>query len=270
MKCDACGAPVENGKCTYCGKVFVAAEADYAEKTASAQPVVQVESQNPKMKKKNLVTCKSCGGDVAKGVKKCPHCGAKIKKPVYKKIWFWILVIALISAIAGGGSSKDEKTSSSSSPSASTSVEQQVKDSQKQVEEVVDTFKEQTEQLLDEAKEATSATKEEPVKEEPNKTEESVNQESAKEETSGIRQELKDFLTSYEAVMDEYVEFMKSYNASDLSMMTKYLDILNKYTDFADKAEAWSGKDLNSEELTYYMEVMNRVNSKLLTVTAAQ
>lgn len=22
MKCDACGAPVENGKCTYCGKVF--------------------------------------------------------------------------------------------------------------------------------------------------------------------------------------------------------------------------------------------------------
>lgn len=22
MKCDACGAPVENGKCTYCGKEF--------------------------------------------------------------------------------------------------------------------------------------------------------------------------------------------------------------------------------------------------------
>lgn len=22
MKCDSCGAPVENGKCTYCGKVF--------------------------------------------------------------------------------------------------------------------------------------------------------------------------------------------------------------------------------------------------------
>lgn len=22
MKCDACGAPVENGKCTYCGKMF--------------------------------------------------------------------------------------------------------------------------------------------------------------------------------------------------------------------------------------------------------
>lgn len=22
MKCDACGAPVENGKCTYCGKTF--------------------------------------------------------------------------------------------------------------------------------------------------------------------------------------------------------------------------------------------------------
>lgn len=23
MKCDACGAPVENGKCTYCGKTFI-------------------------------------------------------------------------------------------------------------------------------------------------------------------------------------------------------------------------------------------------------
>lgn len=22
MKCDSCGAPIENGKCSYCGKVF--------------------------------------------------------------------------------------------------------------------------------------------------------------------------------------------------------------------------------------------------------
>jgi flagellar basal body-associated protein FliL len=27
MKCDACGAPVENGKCTYCGKTFATQEA---------------------------------------------------------------------------------------------------------------------------------------------------------------------------------------------------------------------------------------------------
>ena len=36
MKCDSCGAPVENGKCTYCGKEF--AQPQSSLKTPPAQP----------------------------------------------------------------------------------------------------------------------------------------------------------------------------------------------------------------------------------------
>ena len=66
--------------------------------------------------------------------------------------------------------------------------------------------------------------------------------------------------------MDEYCNFMASYNMADASMLTKYMDILKKYSDFADKAAAWEGKDLSNEELLYYTEVLNRVNQKLLKV----
>lgn len=44
---------------------------------------------------KNMKLCKTCGAMIAKKAKKCPQCGAKNKKPVYKRIWFWILVIII-------------------------------------------------------------------------------------------------------------------------------------------------------------------------------
>ena len=55
----------------------------------------------------NLQKCKACGADIAKSAKACPVCGAKNKKPVYKKVWFWIAIILLFSMAAGvaGGSS---------------------------------------------------------------------------------------------------------------------------------------------------------------------
>ena len=90
------------------------------------------------------------------------------------------------------------------------------------------------------------------------------------EQSNGIRQELKDFLESYEAVMDEYVEFMKNYKAGDPSMLAKYTEILQKYTDFAQKAEAWKDKNLNNEELLYYTEVVTRVSEKLLNVSLSK
>lgn len=79
-----------------------------------------------------------------------------------------------------------------------------------------------------------------------------------------ISPELKAFLDSYEAFVDEYVEFMEHYNASDFSQLAKYAQLLQKYTDFAAKADDWESKDLNDAETVYYMEVMNRVSVKLL------
>lgn len=46
----------------------------------------------------------------------------KEKKPIYKRIWFWIVVVVLVvgigSAVGGGGDAKDKGTSSKASSSA--------------------------------------------------------------------------------------------------------------------------------------------------------
>lgn len=48
--------------------------------------------------------CKVCGAEMASNAKACPKCGAKNKKPIYKKWWFWVLAIIIIGSIAGGKS----------------------------------------------------------------------------------------------------------------------------------------------------------------------
>lgn len=49
------------------------------------------------------------GAEIAKDAKTCPNCGAKNKKPLYKRVWFWILiaivvivVVVIIIASVGG------------------------------------------------------------------------------------------------------------------------------------------------------------------------
>lgn len=53
-----------------------------------------------------MIKCKSCGADIASSAKRCPSCGAKNKKPIYKRVWFWILMVVLLIAIFGFIASK--------------------------------------------------------------------------------------------------------------------------------------------------------------------
>lgn len=66
-------------------------------------------ARNPKM-----VYCRNCNTPMAENAVICPTCGARNKKPFYKKWWFILLVlvvlIGIISSI-GGGSDKPETTS---------------------------------------------------------------------------------------------------------------------------------------------------------------
>lgn len=59
-------------------------------------------AKNPKM-----VICRNCNNPISAKAKICPSCGAKNKKPFYKKAWFIILavivVIGVIGSIGGGG-----------------------------------------------------------------------------------------------------------------------------------------------------------------------
>ena len=54
---------------------------------------------NEEVKNKKLKACKSCGTMIAKNSKVCPSCGAKNKKPIYKRVWFIVLVIAIIAIL---------------------------------------------------------------------------------------------------------------------------------------------------------------------------
>lgn len=69
--------------------------------------------------KKKTVSCKACGAEISQGLKTCPHCGEKVKKPLFKKWWFWVLVLLLVAGAAGGGS--DE-----AAPSAAPTQPQQI------------------------------------------------------------------------------------------------------------------------------------------------
>lgn len=59
--------------------------------------------------KNKMTNCKACGEEIAKSAKSCPKCGAKNKKPIFKKWWLWLIVIVLaFAACSGGGGSVED------------------------------------------------------------------------------------------------------------------------------------------------------------------
>ena len=54
--------------------------------------------------------CKVCGKDIATSAKVCPYCGAKNKKPIYKRWWFILLVVLIVLSIIGGLGGADTDT----------------------------------------------------------------------------------------------------------------------------------------------------------------
>lgn len=69
--------------------------------------------------KNNLKLCKTCGATIARSAKRCPKCGAKNKKVLYKRVWFWILLVIVVMVIttkfssnAGKGTEENESISS--------------------------------------------------------------------------------------------------------------------------------------------------------------
>ena len=86
------------------------------------------------------------------------------------------------------------------------------------------------------------------------------------ESIAGIRPEFKEAMDSYEAFYDEYCHLMKQYNANPtgLTLLSKYTDMLSRLADMDEKFKAWESEDLSNEELKYYLEVNNRITTKLL------
>ena len=76
--------------------------------------------------------CKTCSKEIAVNAKSCPECGAKNKKPVYKKPWFIVVAFFLIIG-ALGGSGSDESTTTSDIASS----KQEIIQSEEKEQEVV-------------------------------------------------------------------------------------------------------------------------------------
>ena len=72
---------------------------------------------------REMKLCKSCSKEIGASAKYCPGCGAKNKKPIYKRVWFWVVaIIIVLGASDGSDSGKIEPVQEVSQNSSDNSV----------------------------------------------------------------------------------------------------------------------------------------------------
>lgn len=235
-------------------------------------------------KQSKLITCKHCGAEIASNAKVCPKCGGKNKKPIYKKWWFWlIIVLFIIGAVSEGKmeSNSEFSVENTSTPTISSEAENETPPDTAKTEEISEeeSVSEENDEKENADLPASSTASEETTKSEknnnlstfsPSVSEEKEPSESTNKDTeNGISPEFKNAMDSYEAFFDEYIAFMEKYSSSDnsdLSLLTDYADYMSKYTEVMEDFEAWDSKDMSTEETAYYIEVQTRINQKLLKI----
>ena len=248
-----------------------------------------------------MIYCKTCGAQIAKNAKTCPQCGAKNKRHGFLKILLAVVILGGIgSAVSGGQSGKNQPTDRT--VPVTTSAKQETKAAEKMTEEVAESAAEKTTQEV--AESAAEKITQEVIESTAEKTAEAVAA-SAKTETEaaaateatetlteavesattvpqpeteavtedkdgdGVTPELKEFLDQYEKCIDEYCTFMESFdaNSTDPMAILKYSSLMQEYLDFAEKAEAYDEKEMTNEDLKYYIDVMARIEKRMLDVT---
>ncbi len=81
----------------------------------------------------------------------------------------------------------------------------------------------------------------------------------------GVSPEFRETMDSYEAFFDEYISFMSGIGeAEDLSYLLRYFDMLDRYGEMMDKLDAIDEDSLSPADEQYYLEVMTRIEKKLL------
>ena len=75
--------------------------------------------------------------------------------------------------------------------------------------------------------------------------------------------DFKQLMDEYEAFIDKYCEFMKSYKASDFSMLSKYMEIMTDYSQWMLKIDKLDSNSMTTADALYYSEVMLRCAEKM-------
>ena len=196
-----------------------------------------------------MAYCSQCGAPLQEGTKFCPSCGApaesasvrmaapqieypveepkKKRKSIFKRWWFWVLAVIVIAGIVGRSGTRT-----------------QAKPTAKQTFPIVTSAPQAKPKAA--AAPAVDPTAE-PVAEPTPEPQDAVSE-------NEIRPE--DFIQKY----------MNADPPSMVSMMGDYYSILARYTEFAEKIDAFDESELTNAELAYYLEVTNRVSQKLLRV----
>ena len=84
--------------------------------------------------------------------------------------------------------------------------------------------------------------------------------------TTGLRPDFKKTMDDYEDFIDQYVEIMRKYkesNGKDTSILSDYTSYMNKYTELSKNLQKYNSSTMNSEEMAYYMEVVQRSSEKM-------
>lgn len=56
-----------------------------------------------------MIQCPACEKEISSKATQCPNCGHKMKKPIYKKWWFWVIIVLVVAMIGAGGSGENDK-----------------------------------------------------------------------------------------------------------------------------------------------------------------
>ena len=73
----------------------------------------------------------------------------------------------------------------------------------------------------------------------------------------------------YEAYMNEYCDFMETYNSDSsnvVSMAIDYAQMVSQYGEWAEKMDAVDESTLSAEDTQYYIEAQTRINKRLMEI----
>lgn len=221
--------------------------------------------------------CRNCGAELVEGKRFCLECGEptgespvraaaltpspeypaqkpkRKRKSLFKRWWFWVLVVVVAVSLWNRSGGRANKTSSRrTEPVVTTATRSTPRPTVKPTESPVTDEVEEKESEPEESAESEAT---------PEPTETPLPQ-------NEIRPEFKEYMDSYEEFMDEYIEFMEKYEKADAGsaalMLVDYARLMERYTDFTEKLDAMEESDYTKAEWAYYLEVTNRVNQKLL------